>query len=503
MSVGKRLHLDEVVSSFPELGPTVPDGGYSWVVLCGVCLVQMTIPSILPMYGVVLDFINESRSIELSLWSEKIMLTPILFIAFWNLADPWTRMIVSMASIPRLVGIIGVTLLTVGILATGYLATGGVGAYLASSSAGAVMGIGASFVVLLSDYVLRKNFRKKLLLALTLKNVATSIGLIIIPSITDLLLHNTGLKSGLQLMTMILIPTALGALTFHLPSAQSTSPYSLLLSEEDNEIPIRTSSDAPENTLELNSPSRPGSHNYGDADERAHNDELFSEGNNMYSYQEPDDDVDLFVSPLQPSDSKWKQQLQLLKNLRFWMAVVGWVGMKLCTLFFWLWLPVISSMTPAERSVRVLQFTMAGFGTLLPNIASYKILQLTNHNRRIYFGLASWFCAVILIGLTYARGSMIVMIWALLGGISIGSLSSCQDLALYDVMGIETMRSVNKGFSTIVGLCVLVFSFVHSVNFCMNITSALLFFGGLFWLSSPILSFMESTRYRQSCAANA
>lgn len=40
MSSAKRLRLDEVFTSFPELGPTVPDGGYAWIVLCGVFLVQ-------------------------------------------------------------------------------------------------------------------------------------------------------------------------------------------------------------------------------------------------------------------------------------------------------------------------------------------------------------------------------------------------------------------------------------------------------------------------------
>ncbi|XP_078053170.1 uncharacterized protein LOC144478791 isoform X2 [Augochlora pura] len=496
MSIAKRLHLDEVVASFPELGPTLPDGGYSWVVLCGVCLVQMTIPSILPMYGVVLGFMNDSKGPGLDVWNEKIILTPILFIAFWNLADPWTRMVVGMASIPRLVGLIGVILLTVGIIATGYLATGGVGAYLANSSAGAVMGIGASFVVLLSDYILRKNFRKKLLLALTLKNVAMSVGLILIPNITDLLLSRAGLKSGLLLMTMTMLPTAIGTLTFRLPSSKQTSPYSLLLSEEDNEIPIRNSPDITENSQELTCQRKPGSQDYGEIEDKAHEDALFSEGSYMYSYQEPDDDVDLFVSPLHSSGSKWKQQLGLLKSLRFWMAVVGWVGMKVCILFFWILLPVISSVTVRGYYAYAPLCTMAGFGTLLPNIASYKILQMTNHNRRVYFGLAAWFCAVILIG------STIVTIWALLGGISIGSLMSCQDLALYDILGTETMRSVNKGFSTIVGLCILIFSFIHSINFCMNITSALLFFGGLYWLSSPVLSFMKSTRYRPSRAAN-
>lgn len=54
-----------------------------------------------------------------------------------------------------------------------------------------------------------------------------------------------------------------------------------------------------------------------------------------------------------------------------------------------------------------------------------------------------------------------MMICAFLGGASIGSLSSCQDLALYDVLGSETVRSVYKGLSTIVGLSILIFCFIH------------------------------------------
>lgn len=41
MSSVKRLRLDEVVASFPELGPTVPDGGYAWIILFEVFLVQV------------------------------------------------------------------------------------------------------------------------------------------------------------------------------------------------------------------------------------------------------------------------------------------------------------------------------------------------------------------------------------------------------------------------------------------------------------------------------
>lgn len=135
----------------------------------------------------------------------------------------------SIASVPCLVGLTGVILLVVGIIASGYLATGGVGAYLTNISAGAIMGIGASFVILLSNHILRKHFRKKLVIALTIRNVGSSFGLVLIPSITYLLLHEARLKTGLQLITTMLLPTAIGTLTFRLPSVQQTSPYRYLL----------------------------------------------------------------------------------------------------------------------------------------------------------------------------------------------------------------------------------------------------------------------------------
>lgn len=46
---------------------------------------QMTIPSLLSMYGVVLGYINENDD-NFYLWSEQIILTPILFTAFYNIA---------------------------------------------------------------------------------------------------------------------------------------------------------------------------------------------------------------------------------------------------------------------------------------------------------------------------------------------------------------------------------------------------------------------------------
>ncbi|XP_076630785.1 uncharacterized protein LOC143346517 [Colletes latitarsis] len=500
MPISKRLHLDKIVTSFPELGPTVPDGGYAWIILFGVFLVQMTVPSLLSTYGIILGYISENETSEFDIWKEKMILAPILFTAFSYLADPWVRMIVSMASIPRLVGIIGVILLAVGIIATGYLATGGVGAYLASSSAGAVMGIGASFVTLLSEYILRKNFRKKLLLALTIKNIGASFGLVLIPTFTNLILHETNLKSGLLLVTIVLLPTALGTLTFRLPSPQQSSLYSLLLStEEDNELPVRISSDIPQSTENSIGRSNLENMEFDEAEERTHGGGLFSEGNDIYAYQEfNEEEVDLFVNPIIHSQSKWKYQLRPLKTFRFWAVVLGWVGIEVSALFFWVLLPVLSNRIVKNPYVWISLSTTAGLVTFLPSLASVKVLRMTSQNRRLYFGLACWLCGITLTGLSCATNYLWFIIFTLLGGIGIGSISSCQDLALYDVLGAETVRCVHKGFYSIVGLCILIFCFIHNVNFCLNFTASLLFFGGFYWIVSPVLNIIKNSRERSS-----
>lgn len=47
MPLAGRLRLDDVVTSYSELGPTAPDGGYSWLVLLGVAFIQVRSPHFL------------------------------------------------------------------------------------------------------------------------------------------------------------------------------------------------------------------------------------------------------------------------------------------------------------------------------------------------------------------------------------------------------------------------------------------------------------------------
>ncbi|XP_012061652.1 PREDICTED: uncharacterized protein LOC105624920 [Atta cephalotes] len=397
MPLVERLRLDEIVSSYPELGPTAPDGGYSWFVLLGVVFIQITVPSVLSMYGIVRGYlVSNDPSLYFDLWSE-VTLAPLLFVAFWSLADPWTKAITDLASIPRLVGIIGVALLTTGVIASGYLATGGMGAYLAGLSAGAVMGIGASFVIVESETVLRKHFRVRLPLVLMLKNIAMSIGFTLVPALTQFLLAKTDLKTGLLLMTITFIPTALGTLILRFPTPQRASPYRLLLTDEDNELG-RISSDK---ELEFDQRNN-GTDNigYDNSDKQDSNvGALFSEVNSIYTYQEADEDVELFVNPTVQSDGKWKQEFHVARYFKFWAVMVTWTGMKSSSLFFWILIPslFLQRTEPFYCTDWVTLLVAAGVGSFIPSIASYWFIVTTAQYRRIYFGGACWLSSIILL----------------------------------------------------------------------------------------------------------
>lgn len=176
---------------------------------------------------------------------------------------------------------------------------------------------------------------------------------------------------------------------------------SLLLStEEDTELPIRISSDVSKSEQQLNSQDEIENSEYGQRDEGIqHGGGLFNEGSNMYAYEDLDEDVDLFVNPVAHSDSKWKYQLRALKNFKFWAAVVGWSGMKVSTLYFWILLPLFSNRIVHDPYIWMSLFVTASFATFLPNLISYKILKATSQNRRLYFGIASWICCTSLIGM--------------------------------------------------------------------------------------------------------
>ncbi|KAH1000695.1 hypothetical protein HUJ04_012990 [Dendroctonus ponderosae] len=82
------LVIDNVLSTQSELGPTIPDGGYGWIVFLVTLFFQLLIPSLLASFGILLPFVSmksaEANGGTLKLWDNSILHTPLFFIASWT-----------------------------------------------------------------------------------------------------------------------------------------------------------------------------------------------------------------------------------------------------------------------------------------------------------------------------------------------------------------------------------------------------------------------------------
>ncbi|XP_063993263.1 uncharacterized protein LOC135170960 [Diachasmimorpha longicaudata] len=493
MSHTGRLRLDDVISSVPELGPTLPDGGYSWIVLAGAMVIQMTVPTITSMYGVVLGYLALDSTKGLDSWQHEIGLTPILFTAFLSLADPWSRVIVHLAAAPRLIGFIGVCLLSIGVLASGYLATGGVGAYLASSSAGAVMGIGGSFILVQTESLLRRNFRSRLRLALTLKEVATSLGFVFAPVFAPAFCSRSNPQIGLFMIACSFIPAAVGTLAFRTPIVHSrTSPYTLLISDEDNELTDRVVPDKTEgNGRDNNSRSMFS----GESRDEGTQSSLSRNGNDVYNFQDPEEDREIFsISNHRVSVfSGFRQKCQIFKSGKFWVGAVACVGCKAGGLFFWILLPSLATVQLGAGSwiEGMAMSVTAGWGTLIPRVASYW-QPTTARWRSFCFGGASWLGGLTLLALCTEVALPIYGTAAFLGGVSVGGTSVCLESSLFDAMGSQSVKQSHTMLSSIVGLSILAFSFIKSPLVCLQLTAAIQFLGGTYWILVPLLGIIRA-----------
>lgn len=495
MSRNGRLYLDKVISSVPELGPSVTTDGTALIVLIGVIVIEMTVPCLSAMYGVILGFVSINSPTVLDLWNEDIVKTPILFTAFLSLADPWTRLIVKLATIPSLVSFIGVSLLSIGVLASGYLTTGGQAVYLASISAGAVMGMGGSFILIQTDSVLQQNFKNHLSLALTFKEVSTSLGYIFAPGFIFVLLSQFNLQIGLLLMSCFFIPTALGTSLLRYPAMKSsTSLYTLLVSKEDNEShsqpnPDITNFEVRENNFEVSPMPNEDSMSQNCND-------LFREGSDAYSYQDFDD-IEEHYSTFSVSGInllyKWNENLLIMRSTEFMMATITWLGSRLAAMFIWILFPslMIIQLPSASITEGVALVMSVGFGTLIPN-ATFYWKPRTARWRSFWFGGSSWLGSFVLLSLVIAQSIYVFMFLAFAGGISIAGTSIYLESALMDTLGCPRANIARNIISTLIGLCMLSFLFIPDPFYCIKLISALQFIGGSYWIFIPLLGSFQA-----------
>lgn len=128
--------------------------------------------------------------------------------------------------------------------------------------------------------------------------------------------------------------------------------------------------------------------------------QLFNEVNSIYAFQE-DEDVELFVNPNVRSGSKrLQQEFRVLRYFRFWAALITWIGVRTCSLFFWILVPTLylKRAPPMYYSDWVMLLIVTGFGTFLPSVASCWLAATTVQCKRIYFGTSCWLASLVLIG---------------------------------------------------------------------------------------------------------
>lgn len=118
------LHLDRVVASQPEIGPTPPDGGYGWLIVVSAVVYHITVPSLLTLYAlVILKGIREEDHEEgdpLKIWDVDIALVPVMMVVVRLLLESWSRAVVKMFNMPRFIALSGLCLTVAGVLLSSY-----------------------------------------------------------------------------------------------------------------------------------------------------------------------------------------------------------------------------------------------------------------------------------------------------------------------------------------------------------------------------------------------
>lgn len=119
------LHLDRVVASQPEIGPTPPDGGYGWLIVVSAVIYHVSVPALLSMYGlIILKAIREedrtSDEVLLKIWDVDIALVPVIAVVIRLLLESWCRAVVKIFHMPRFMALSGLCLTVAGVLLSSY-----------------------------------------------------------------------------------------------------------------------------------------------------------------------------------------------------------------------------------------------------------------------------------------------------------------------------------------------------------------------------------------------
>ncbi|XP_050296878.1 uncharacterized protein LOC126736529 isoform X2 [Anthonomus grandis grandis] len=199
------LVIDNVLTSQPELGPSIPDGGYGWIVFVCTLFFHLLIPSLLVSFGIFVAFsryaasiqnLSSRQSLVPELWDDNVLHVPLFFVASWTLFDPASRKFISQSIWPKLFATAGTCLTCAGLLFFWMGRTGYHPSWIYILS-GTVSGIGSSIQMAQCEILLAQYFKLKLAILTHLSHAVSALGFILAPVV---LAHHILAQSETQVL---------------------------------------------------------------------------------------------------------------------------------------------------------------------------------------------------------------------------------------------------------------------------------------------------------------
>ncbi|KPJ05147.1 Monocarboxylate transporter 3 [Papilio xuthus] len=179
------LHLDRIVASQPEIGPTPPDGGYGWLIVFSAAVYHVTVPTLLSLYGfIILKAIREEDHEEgelMKIWDVDIALVPVIMVIIRLLLESWCRAMVKIFNMPRVIALSGLCLTVAGVLLSSYSTNAESNDHIVNIFSGIFAGMGCALTGQQTDIIITHYFREKLRTAQRIVRVAPFLGSCLVP----------------------------------------------------------------------------------------------------------------------------------------------------------------------------------------------------------------------------------------------------------------------------------------------------------------------------------
>ncbi|CAH0551298.1 unnamed protein product [Brassicogethes aeneus] len=215
------LVIDGVLSTQPELGPSIPDGGYGWVVFIGSLFFQLLVNSIPVGLGVFLCFTKleyvTKGDINPKIWDDHFLYAPLFFAISWTISDPFVRTLIQSSTWPRLVATAGTCLTCAGLLFMWMALSGHEQGWIYAIS-GTISGIGSSLQISQCEILVAQYFKLKHSILLHYSYAVTAIGYILVPIILGDNLLKTNLSNVIMWYQTVLLQGLVVALFFKKPA---------------------------------------------------------------------------------------------------------------------------------------------------------------------------------------------------------------------------------------------------------------------------------------------